>query len=507
MKQAHGVLLLAGLAVGNGVAAADDPASMLMRRALGPTPILEDLRQLTDTIGGRPTGSAAVERAVDWGMARFREAGLENVHAEPYAAPRTWLAGTESAEVVVPRPAWAMPGSERLRIAAMPFSAPTPAAGLEAEVVDVGEGDAQAFAAAGASVAGRLVLFHTNPMRGLEDLFKEYMETPGRLARAREARAAGVLWMSTHPGRLLYRHNTTLDGSLYPLPGAVVEREGALRLARLAAAGETARLRLVLDGRSAADTPARNVVAELRGRETPDEVVILGAHLDSWDLGRGALDNGCNAALVIDVARQAAALAHEGIRPRRTLRFVLYTGEEAGLWGSFAEVRQHRAELDRVKAQVIFDIGSGKTTGFSLGGRADMQTAVEAALAPARARGPFTQTTDAFLGTDNYDYLVEGVPTLVANQEGRPYLADYHAESDTFDKVDQEQLKANTALAAVVTWGLADLASVPAPRQTRAEVETLVQATGLLEQMKLFGLWEPFVRGERGRAAGERGTE
>src|SRR5207245_768228 len=246
MNHQRGMSLLVGVfAVSNLATAADDPASVLMRRALGPTPILEDLRQLTDTIGGRPTGSAALERAVDWSVTKFREAGLENVHPEPYAAPRTWLAGAESAEVLAPRAAWATPGSERLRIAAMPFSAPTPAAGLEAEVLDLGEGDAQAFAAAGARVTGRLVLFHTTPMRGLDDLFKEYMETPGRLARAREAGAAGLLWMSTRPGRLLYRHNTTLDGSLYPLPGAVVERDGALRLARLAAAGETVRVRLL----------------------------------------------------------------------------------------------------------------------------------------------------------------------------------------------------------------------------------------------------------------------
>ena len=500
MKQPRAVSLLAGLlAVGSSFGEEPSPPSLLMRRALAPTPIFEDLRQLTDTIGGRPTGSAALERAVDWGLAKLREAGLENVHAEAYAAPRTWIAGAAAATVLSPRAAWATPGSERLRLAAMPFSTATPAEGLEADVIDLGEGDPQAFAAAGATVAGRLALFHSAPMRSIEDLFSEYVETPGRLARARAARAAGVLWMSTRPGRLLYRHNMTLDGSLYPLPGAVVEREGALRLARLLAAGETVRLRLVLDSRSGVDTPARNVVAEVKGREKADEAIILGAHLDSWDLGRGALDNGCNAALVIDVARQAAALARDGLRPRRTLRFVLYTGEEAGLWGSFAEVRQHRAELDRVKAQVVFDIGSGKTTGFSLGGRADLQPAVEAALAPAGARGPFTETTDAFVGTDNYDYLVEGVPTLVANQEGAPYLPDYHAESDTFDKVDPEQLKANTAIAAVVTWGLADLPQAPAPRQSRAEVEALVQATGLAEQMKLFGLWEPFVSGARGR--------
>lgn len=500
MKNARAVLLLLALVPSGSFAAGAEPASALMQRALGPTPLLEDLRQLTDTIGGRPTGSAALERSVDWALARFREGGLENVHTEAYAVPHTWLAGSESAEVLSPRAAWATPGSERLRVAGMPLSAATPAAGLEAEVIDVGEGDERAFAAAGAKVAGRLVLFHSGPMRGLEDLFKEYMDTPGRLDRARAAGAAGVLWTSTRPARLLYRHNATLNGTLYPLPAAVVEREGALRLRRLLAGGETVRLRLVSDVRTAPGTPARNVVAEVMGREKPDEVVILGAHLDSWDLGRGALDDGCNVALVIDVARQAAALAREGSRPRRTLRFVLYTGEELGMWGSFSEVRQHRAELDRVKAQVIFDLGSGKTTGFSLGGRADLQPAVESALAPARARGPFTHTTDAFVGTDNYDYLVEGVPTLVANQEGPPYLPDYHAESDTFDKVDQEQLKANAALAAVVTWGLADLPTAPAPRQSRAEVEALVRATGIDEQMRVFGLWESFVRGQRGRA-------
>src|SRR5438128_7868212 len=133
MRQGRGASWLAGVvALGSFLAAApDDPASWLMQRELGPTPILEDLRQLVDTIGGRPTGSPALERAVDWGVARLHEAGMENVHAEAYAAPRTWMAVAESGEVVSPRPAWALPGSERLRVAGMPFSAATPATGLE----------------------------------------------------------------------------------------------------------------------------------------------------------------------------------------------------------------------------------------------------------------------------------------------------------------------------------------------------------------------------------------
>jgi len=333
-------------------------------------------------------------------------------------------------------------------------------------------------------------------MKSLEDLFKEYLITDPIFSRAAAAGAVGVLWMSNRSGRLLYRHNVTINGAQRPLAAAVLEREGALRIARVLRSGHPAKVRLRLAGRYLPSVPARNVVAEIRGRETPEELVILGAHLDSWELGRGALDNGCNVALVIDVARQIAALK---LRARRTLRFVLYTGEEAGTWGSLGDVRNHRSRLDDVKAQIVFDIGSGRTTGFSLGGRADLKAAVDAALAPAAALGPFTHTLDAFVGTDNYDYLLEGVPTLVANQEGAPYLPDYHAESDTFDKVDLREMKANTAIAAVLMYGLANSATPPASRQSRAEIETLLTKTGLEQEMRAFDLWNEFLSGERGR--------
>jgi carboxypeptidase Q len=337
-------------------------------------------------------------------------------------------------------------------------------------------------------------------MRTIDDLFKEYLDTPPLMARLKKAGAAGVLYLSNRSGRLLYRHNATLDGSMSALPAAVVEREGGLRVARLVAAGQHVRVRLTVAADTPARAPSRNVVAELRGRDKPDEIVIVGAHLDSWDLGRGALDNGCNVALVIAAARELAARAKRGERPRRTIRFMLYTGEEAALWGSFADVRAHRAELDRVRAHIVFDEGTGRTSGFSLGGRADLKPAVEAALAPLAALGPFTHTVDAFVGTDNYDYLVEGVPTLVANQEGAPYLPDYHAESDTFDKVDLRELRANVAIAATVAFALADRAEPAAPRQSRAEVEALLKATALDQQMQLFGLWDAFQSGARGRA-------
>ena len=147
----------------------------------------------------------------------------------------------------------------------------------------------------------------------------------------------------------------------------------------------------------------------------------------------------------------------------------------------------------------MFDEGTGRTSGFSLGGRTDIKDAVDHALAPVAGLGPFTQTPDAFIGTDNYDYLVEGVPTLVANQDGAPYLADYHAESDTFDKADLRELAANTAIAAALVWNLADDTDRLGVRQTHKDVAALLVRTGLAQQMKVFGMWDDFAAGRRGR--------
>jgi len=489
------LLVLALLALSSTAVAAPSPTDTLIAKLLGPTPVLDDLRELTDSIGGRPTGSPAMDKAIDWALARLKAAGADAVRAETYTAPRNWLPRVETAEVTSPRYEAQPAERNQLRTAAMPFSPSTPAAGLEAEVADGGKGDPKSFATA----KGKWALVHTEPMRSIDDLFAEYLATPAIVANAKKAGAAGILWMSNRPHRLLYRHNATLDGSMSPIPAAMIEREGAERLARLLEAGKrvTVRVTLAVDVQEHASD--RNVVAEITGRDKPGEVILLGAHLDSWDLGRGALDNGCNAALAIDVLRQLAVLAKAGQRPRRTIRIVLFSGEELGLYGSWQDVRAHRADLDKLRAVVIYDEGTGRTTGFSLGGRGELGPVVDRALAPVAGLGPFVHTTDAFVGTDNYDYLLEGVPNLVANQDGPPYLPDYHAESDTFDKVDTRELKANAAIAGALVWALADGDMLPAPRQSRAQVQAVLKATGLDTQMKTFSLWDEFATSKRGR--------
>jgi carboxypeptidase Q len=214
-------------------------------------------------------------------------------------------------------------------------------------------------------------------------------------------------------------------------------------------------------------------------------------------LGTGALDNGCDAALVVDALR---AIKAAGIRPRRSIRFILFSGEEEGMLGSLAYVRAHRDELDRAAAAVIFDSGSEKVTGFSLGGRHDIAERVQQITAPLQNMNATTLTFDAPVGTDNFDFLLEGVPTLVANQEAGNYLVNYHASSDTFDKVDVTNLKKMVAIAAGVTIAIANAPERVGPRQSRAEVAKLLHDAEVEPQMKTFGIWTDWESGKRGRA-------
>lgn len=374
--------------------------------------------------------------------------------------------------------------------------APSTPGPVTAALVDVGEGRRADFDRVGATARGAIALVHSKPMESFDDLFAEYMAGPETMQAAVDHGLAAVLFTSTRPRDLLYRHTITW-GSIAPLPMAQLAREDGLRLARLFEAGAAPRVTLDIRNRVSGAWDASNVVAEIRGAEKPDEIVLLGAHLDAWDLGTGALDNGVNCALVVEVARAIAA----GPRPKRTIRFVLFTSEESGLLGSLGYVRSHRAELDRHIAALIHDIGDGKVNGYFTNGRPDLSAGVKAALAPVVPRGAGSADDEAILGTDNFDFLLEGVPNLVANQETARYLADYHAESDTFDKVDLELARSNAAVAAVAALGIANAPGRLGPRQSRAEVgRILADPRWKLDvQMKAYGIWNEWESGKRGR--------
>ena len=470
-------------------ATADEVAQRLIAAVKGQSSLQENLRRLTDEIGGRVPGTEANRRGVQWAVEAFRQAGVDAVHTEAFTMPVSWREGDTRLEVLAP--VLFAP-----RVVSLGWSPATPAGGVEAAVVDVDDGSEAAFARAGATAKGALLLVHTQVIHTWLDLFNEYFNAPPIIERARKAGAAAILWTSTREQGLLYRHQNAFDGNLDVIPQALVAHEDALRMARFIAVGQSVRARLTLPNQAGGPMPVENVVAEIRGTDKADEIVMLGAHLDSWELGSGALDNGANCALVVEVARAVRAA---GIRPRRTLRFVLWNGEEQGLLGSWAYAREHRKELDRVVAYVNFDGGMGQVTGYSLGGRSDLLAGTREALKPVESWGMNEHTLDASSGTDHVDFLLEGVPTLNANQVEANYIVNYHASSDTLDKVDLFALKRHAAYAAVTLVGIANREARLGPRQSRAEIEALLKATGLDQQMKAFAMWEDWLSSRRGR--------
>lgn len=468
-------------------AMAEQDVQRLVAAMLGDTPVVDDLRELTDTIGGRPTGSAANRRAVTWATARFREAEV-GVATEDFEMPLEWRETVVSASI----------GGDidfEPHVVAKPFSVAANA--LRAPLLDAGAGTEDDFARLGDSATGAWLLVETPVLDdeiGLAGLFAEYADAAAIESRAFATRPAGVVFMSSRPKNLLYRHNASANqGNEFPL--LVMEREHADRALRLLRSGRKLSLTATIGVESNGSFTATNVIGEIRGSKRPEEIVLFGAHLDSHDLGTGALDNGVNAAMLINIARQIVRL---GLQPERTIRFALWNGEEQGLVGSWKYTEQHEDELDNHVVAASFDIGSGRTTGFFTGGRPGLVPLVDRYLEPVAGLGPFQQVDIPLVGTDNYDFMIEGVPNLIAAQSDANYASNYHAESDTFDKVDQLQLRLNSAVAAAVIWGFAnDTARLP--RQTHEEISLLIESTDLEEQMRSMAVWDAWAEGTRGR--------
>ena len=483
-------LLVAPLAVGPAfplTAAEAGDAHRLVAAILGQTPMIDDLRELTDTIGGRPTGSPANLRSVDWTLERFREAGV-TARREAFEMPALWLAG-EASVVVYGEGVRFEP-----RVAAMPFSTATPEEGSRALLLDAGRGDDADFERLGERARGAFVLIETDLLEDLAGLFAEYAATARIEPRAFAAGALGVIYMGSRSRDVLYRHNAAL-GPENRHPILAMERDGAQRALRLLRSGAELSVEARIAVHSGGPYESYNVIGEIPGAGASPEIVVVGAHLDSWGLGTGALDNGCNVAMLIDVARQMKRL---DIVPRRTVRFVLWNGEEQGLEGSWGYVRRHQDELDRHVMAASIDIGSGRITGFFTGGRPELAAAVERSLEPVAGLGPFVQVDEPIVGTDNYDFMMEGIGNLVAAQESANYGPNYHARSDTFDKVDQTQLRLNAAVTAAVVLGFAEM-DADWGRQSREQIQRLVDSTTLGEEMKTFGYWDDWVTGKRGR--------
>jgi Zn-dependent M28 family amino/carboxypeptidase len=466
-----------------------DDSTRIIQAALQPSSIQANLAQLTDEVGGRVPGTPAMDRAIAWGVQSFKAAGADSVHTEDFTLPQSWAEGATEMTVN------SNPHTEfRVRCVSIAW-APALAAVKHVPVVDVGSGSAADYKKAG-DISGKIVLVHTVVLKTWDDLFAEYTKAPPAIDAAVKGKALAVAFMATREHDILYRHTNSFAGEIDRIPQVLLAREDGERIARLLASGHEVTADLTIPNKIGGPIKTSNVIAELKGSEKPDEFLTLGAHLDSWELGTGALDNGCNAALVIDALR---AIQSTGLKPRRSIRFILFSGEEEGLLGSRAYSRAHRAELDNAAGVIIFDSGVGKTTGFATGGRKDTIDTAKRLIAPFQPFGLTELKTDMEWGTDHFDFMLEGVPTFVADQDEANYLENYHAVSDTYDKVDFPQLKKHVAEAAAFAFALANLPEKIGPRFTRAQIEQSMRDTNSVEQFKADGIWEPWQRGELGR--------
>ena len=465
---------------------AQDDILRLTSTMLGETPIEEDLQELCDGIGGRVTGSAANKAAVDWALKKFREAGL-SARKQAFQMPVLWLEKATTAKIK---------GSAQF-IPNVVAKYQSPPGEYKGALVYVGPGKEADFKNAASVVRGNFVLVQNDLCFDIGSLFAEYGAAAETEALALKYGAQGIVFMSSRPKKLLYRFITSkvTDNKI---PQLVMAREDANRCIRTLENNGRLEIGIKIDAEVGGEFISNNVIAEIAGTEKPEEIIIIGAHLDSWALGTGANDNGCNVSMMIDIARQMKKM---GIRPKRTIRFALWNGEEQGYFGSWAYTKAYEKEMDKHVMALSVDIGSGAISGFFTNGREKLVEAVDELLKPVAALGEFTQLNVPIVGTDNFDFMLQGVGNLVANHLSASYGQNYHAASDTYDKVDLKSLKRNSAIVAALTLGLAnmDAEKITWKQQSRAEIQAMFERHKLEFTMRMFNVWEAWVSGSRGR--------
>ena len=429
-------------------------ARALISRAQESKGALAILTDLVDHVGPRLSGSRGADAAVAWAAESFSALGLL-VRKEPVLVP-VWVRGVEQGEIL------SAPGrrAEPLALTALGGSPGTRPGGLEADVVEVSS--LAELQARGSAVRGRIVFFnHSMSVANDYRRFGELRTKGPALASTLGAAGALVRSLATgsmrspHTGMTQFKEGETL------IPSAAISVEDAELIHRLLAS-EPVRVRITLGCRNLPDALSANVVADLRGRERPDEVVLLGAHLDSWDLAVGAQDDGAGVALVVEAARLLAGLAE---RPRRTVRFVLFMNEENGLRGGKTYALAHGPELALHVAAMELDAGAGRPLGVALKAGPGASSLVEKWLPPLVPLGAGTLLAESADGADLTPLASARVPMVTVVQDNTHYFDIHHSAADTLDKVDPEAFSRTSAAVAWMTYALAESEAV-LPRPT-----------------------------------------
>jgi len=427
-------------------------AESLRETAFAGSRASEWIRSLIDQSGPRLSGSPGDRASVAWGLETLKALGFAKVRAEKVMVP-VWQRGIESGDVTAPF-------LHKLFLTALGGSVATPEAGLEGELVEVGSLDELAEKSE-AAVRGKIVFFNKRMRRTSDGA--GYGETvPVRssgASRAAKKGAIGVLIRSvgTDSNRTPHTGSLRYEEGAPKIPAAALSNPDADLLERLDREGKPVRVRFTLGCRDRGETESANVIGEIPGRGKPEEIVLLGGHRDSWDLGEGAIDDGAGCGIVIEAARLIGGLRK---RPLRSIRVVLFANEENGLAGGKTYAETHSAELERHVAALEADLGSGRPIGLAWNAGPSAEPLVREIAALLAPLGASDVTSTGAGGADISRLILAGVPLFSVRQDASRYFDWHHTANDTFDKIEPESLDRVTAAVAVFTWVAAN---VPQP--------------------------------------------
>ena len=443
----------------------------------------ESLRYLTERIGGRLTGTSEAARAIAWAAERMRLIGLSNVHTEPFSLRRGWTRGTASLEITAPI-------RRALRVVSYGWTGSTPPSGVEAEVVPVDLYRLDAEMKDAARWSGKIVLtIERGPKPAGFSVRAALLESLVR--RASEAHAGGVaLFPLAGPaGGMQLPHTTSLAyETIDEVPVVSLTPEGYEAIERLLGSGEPVRVRLAVENPVSGPVESATVVGESPGSGAARDFVVVGAHLDSWDLAEGATDDGFGVAAVLQAAESITAA---GRRPSRTIRFVLFTGEEQRFLGSLAYVRAHAAETPNLVAAFVLDDGPGPIDAIHTGGREDAVDPIRRFTRGLAAFGRITVDDEVEAATDTLPFTLAGAAGMALGQDSPDYPRTHHSEADTLDKIDFAVLRRDSAVVAVLAYWAADRPEHLTRPWTVERTERLLEDRKLADGLRFYGLW-PF---------------
>jgi hypothetical protein len=440
------------------------------------------LTELSDDVGSRVTGSPQAQKAVEWGQAKMKAMGLENVHAEKWQLWRGWTRGTAQAELLTPI-------RHPLHIDAMGWTGSTPAGGAEGDVITVNMFDLDSEIKSISRLNGKvaLVVMRGAPNKSGIQMFAQF----GNFLKA--ASKAGVIAVIGGQGGgksagLSLTHTGILGFDAdFAIPVVSMTAEDQGQLERYIARGLTPHVRVNIQNTfTNGPVESANVVGEIRGRENPEQVLVVGGHLDSWDLSEGTTDNGMGSSCVLGAAD---AILRSGMKPRRTIRFVLFTGEEQGIDGSFAYIKQHASEMPNHLGSLVLDNGQGPVRSFQLGGRDDLMEAFRSFARSLKDIREVKVEDKVEDGTDTLPFSIAGLPGINMDQDSPDYPVTHHSAADALEAVKPDVLAQDATLMALAAYWIADRPERFAAPWPAERIVKMLIGQHEDDMLKAFGLW------------------